>query len=204
MYIKNTLSCYCFNKSCPLSIFHAVTCLKVDVPFEVALSRPLNCVECGLELTSAVLIELKQDVLRLLEKENNYTVSIVDDDVIFHETVKGLLKKRNLLRADFYDNCSSFFDSLEEKLYKKDELSNILFLDINMPDMDGWEFLKRFESYNEKLDNHISVYIISNSVNPNDHERAKDHASVKSFISKPLTRHFLEKINDELLKIVGI
>jgi response regulator RpfG family c-di-GMP phosphodiesterase len=204
MNYKNQLTCYCFNNACQLSIFNRKTCLPVQIPLEVLLSRELHCVECGSELLSPVLIEIKRDIHELLAMENQCTVAIVDDDILFHETVKSLLKKHNVLKADFHADSQLFLKELEEKVANQSKLPNILFLDIHMPRMDGWATLNEIERILSLSDQHISVYIISNSVDPDDHKKAKNHAFVKTFISKPLTRHFIEKINEELLKILSV
>ena len=78
------ITCYCFNKDCANSIYNDATCLSIQVPLEVALSRTLNCIECGTELLSPLLIEIKKDILNLIKDDRHRSVAIIDDDIIFH------------------------------------------------------------------------------------------------------------------------
>ena len=64
---------------------------------------------------------------------------------------------------------------------------NILFLDINMPKINGWEFLERFEKFSEKVKKRVNIYILSSSIDKRDKEKATSDKNVKGFISKPLT-----------------
>ncbi|MGB3145956.1 MAG: response regulator, partial [Maribacter sp.] len=73
-------------------------------------------------------------------------------------------------------------------------LPEVIFLDLNMPIMNGWEFLEEFE----KLPNHnlkkAIIYIISSSVDPRDLERFKNYRQVNNYILKPITPNDLEAV----------
>jgi len=62
----------------------------------------------------------------------------------------------------------------------------ILFLDINMPTLTGWEFLVLYDKFSEEVKRHISVYILSSSLDWRDMDKAKANKYVKGFLSKPL------------------
>jgi CheY-like chemotaxis protein len=64
----------------------------------------------------------------------------------------------------------------------------VLFLDINMPTMTGWEFLEKFETLEDKIKNQFDIYIFSSSVDPRDLEKAKSNPLVRDFIEKPLKK----------------
>lgn len=71
----------------------------------------------------------------------------------------------------------------------------VIFLDINMPVMNGWDFLEEFEELQAQLSLVPQIFILSSTVDPEDYKRAKSYSAVKDFISKPLSKEFLEKIH---------
>ncbi len=71
----------------------------------------------------------------------------------------------------------------------------ILFLDINMPTLTGWEFMDRYEKFSEEVKKQISIYILSSSVDQRDKDKAKANQYIKDFISKPLKRETILSIS---------
>ena len=96
--------------------------------------------------------------------------------------------------CEFYDNPMEALDRLAQ--LKEEESPNVLFLDINMPPIDGWEFLDELNERNL----HIPIIsIVSTSMNPEDKIRAQNHPLVSYFQSKPLTVEFLKKVKEAYL-----
>ena len=62
----------------------------------------------------------------------------------------------------------------------------ILFLDINMPTLTGWEFLEQYEKFREEVKMQVSIYMLSSSLDRRDKDKADANKYVKGFISKPL------------------
>ena len=72
----------------------------------------------------------------------------------------------------------------------------IIFLDINMPGMDGWEFLQEYQNLPADRRQRIAVHILTTSSNPDDIKKADENEYVEGFISKPLNpRHVLDIVN---------
>lgn len=70
------------------------------------------------------------------------------------------------------------------------DLPKLILLDINMPRMNGWEFVEKYEALG--LD--IPVYIVTSSINKQDQEKSASYKTIKGFISKPLTRDSVSEI----------
>jgi CheY-like chemotaxis protein len=76
---------------------------------------------------------------------------------------------------------------------QKKELQ-LIFLDLNMPVMGGWEFLDSFSGVEYSEYNHIKVIILSSTVDPNDLENSKKYPMVIDFLSKPISKEMLKYI----------
>jgi len=72
-----------------------------------------------------------------------------------------------------------------------DEKPEIIFLDLNMPVLDGFGFLKALENSPQLLPNGCQIYILSSSDNPHDRRRAVESRYVKDYLTKPLSRDIL-------------
>ncbi|MEM1095168.1 MAG: response regulator [Bacteroidota bacterium] len=74
---------------------------------------------------------------------------------------------------------------------------DIIFLDINMPRMNGWEFLERYSALadNQKAD--VVVVMLTTSLNPDDREAAEQNPTIRRFENKPLTEEALLRILEE-------
>jgi len=83
------------------------------------------------------------------------------------------------------------FTILLETFLDKAEPPAFIFLDINMPGMDGFEFLEIYQSLPEELRSHIRLVVLSSSTNHRDIERAYDNPVVDQYLNKPLQQEDL-------------
>lgn len=130
------------------------------------------------------------------------SILLVDDDEI-NNFISIKLIKKVLLNTEIIACLNGKFaiDELLE-ISRKDpsKLPDYILLDINMPIMNGWEFLDEY--IKQKIDpaGKTKIYIISSSVFSNDISKAKSYPQVKDFISKPLN---VEKINELFVAEAG-
>lgn len=94
---------------------------------------------------------------------------------IFHSTILAFTDARQAL-----DRIRLIANSREA------EFIQLIFLDINMPEMDGWEFLEEFEKLPKNFLKNSAVVMLTSSVDTRDLKKARSFESVKEFISKPL------------------
>lgn len=69
------------------------------------------------------------------------------------------------------------------------ETKTIIFVDIQMPVMNGFEFVESFEALHDTIRQSYSIYMLSSSINENDIAKVKGYSSVKQFLNKPLTNN---------------
>lgn len=115
---------------------------------------------------------------------------LIDDD-----SMTNFLNKRLIEKLEITDTIAVWQyaeDALEHlKNVSISELPDIILVDLNMPRMNGWEFLGCYQKLHLKIRKNISIYILSTSNNPDDLENAKKYSELKGFITKPLTKETL-------------
>ena len=122
---------------------------------------------------------------------------IIDDDKIYVNLVKKIIEikqlSKNLL---IYKNGKEALDSFKSIMHNMTEerLPEIIFLDLNMPVMDGWEFLNEFVKIKNNFNKKITLYVVSSSIDPRDLERAKSINMVTDYLIKPIELKKFEKI----------
>ena len=74
---------------------------------------------------------------------------------------------------------------------------DLIFLDINMPAMNGWEFLDKYKDLGRDHENNVVIIMLTTSLNPDDKIKANDITSVTDFMHKPLSKEILNQILDK-------
>jgi len=119
-------------------------------------------------------------------------VFIIDDDPIQHSIASILMKKYSEgTKYESFINAGKALDELAEHVNDPVELPDVILLDLNMPAIDGWKFLKFYEELVPRLKKAINIFVISSSVDQRDISRAEGYSFVKGFYSKPLTPDFI-------------
>ncbi|MFN3405153.1 MAG: response regulator [Cytophagaceae bacterium] len=129
-----------------------------------------------------------------------HAVMLVDDNEIDNLINQKMIEASNICEHIFvHSGAKSAIEFLKniEKLAKGPVslyLPEIIFLDIDMPLMDGFQFLDEFEKLSEAIKTHCKVVMLTSSLNPQDMNRAKKNQYVLKYINKPLTQDNLKKL----------
>ena len=117
------------------------------------------------------------------------TIWIVDDDPIYQTIINKLIEKTEVFSAhSSFTNGKEAITTLKKAL--KDNTNNfpdIILLDINMPVMDGWEFMEEIKTIKSKINKEIIIYIVSSSIAVEDRNKSKTFEDIIGYIPKPIT-----------------
>lgn len=119
-------------------------------------------------------------------------VLVIDDDNVFNYLVEDAFEEANI-------NCKVTFKTRAKEAlnYLKDSLNpspELIFLDINMPVMTGWEFLDEYEKIKLHKTSKTKIVMLSSSIYKEDKDKAKEYNKVVDFITKPLTSEQLQEV----------
>ena len=123
-------------------------------------------------------------------------VFVIDDDKVYHFIIKKLLTKNNIdVKPSFYLNGLEAIEEIKGKIKLGISLPDLILLDINMPIMDGWQFLDELKKSNNIVDKNTTIYLVSSSDSISDINKAKEYQDqIKDFFFKPMTAEDLWKI----------
>ena len=122
---------------------------------------------------------------------------VIDDNPTDHYIMQRLLHNNfNCEQATYTFDGRLVLDYLEEN---KDtgSLPDVIFLDLDMPQLTGWEFLDELETFNADAKKSVQVHIMSSSVRSADVFHSKKYACVNSFMTKPLSRELINKVCEQ-------
>lgn len=130
------------------------------------------------------------------------TILCIDDDAITLMLCKKVIIKSSfsheIITAQNGEEALQYFKTLKEVQNQSEGLPKLIFLDLNMPVMGGWEFLDHFNTPEFAEFNTIKVVVLSSTIDPEDLEKSKQYPMVIDFLSKPITQAMLEYLKDKI------
>ena len=124
-------------------------------------------------------------------------VYIIDDDEVSVFLAQTMLEAEGFSREyeSFQNPCEAMHQLLPILQQEKVEsIPDVIFLDLNMPQMDGWHFLDRLCPHAELLKRSCRLYILTSSVDSMDTRRAKTYEFLAGFLQKPLEESAIQRI----------
>ncbi len=120
---------------------------------------------------------------------------IIDDDPIVNAFCRMLINHVDeKMEVRTFMVPEKGFEFITSKHSKDGQSSSIILLDLNMPQMTGWEFLERFEELDEKIKKQLNIYIHTSSFDEQDRKRAFTNKNVKDYIIKPISEEIVKTI----------
>lgn len=131
---------------------------------------------------------------------DSITICLIDDDEVYRFVMRKIV---NGLNNEKVKKVLSFGDGEEalsfitNNISNSFELPNMILLDINMPIMDGWQFMEEYIKLKPRIGKKIVIYMVSSSNDEQDIERAKKISEISDYLIKPVTP-------DELNNIINV
>ena len=128
------------------------------------------------------------------------SVLVIDDTDIDRLLAEKIVKKYNFAEeVVLMESAEEMLDYLHQLPdAETDELLQLILLDINMPEIDGWEFLKQFDLLSKNIKDQFRIFVVSSSKNQEDKERALSNEYVLDYVEKPLSKEVMLGMNARL------
>ena len=134
-----------------------------------------------------------------MSEEKKYkTIMLIDDNEIDNLINQKIVEASNICENIFSHtggkSAIEFLKNMEKITSAIEALPEVIFLDIDMPLMDGFQFLDEFEALTDSTKTHCKIVMLTSSINPQDMNKSQKYPFVKKYINKPLTQDNLRKL----------
>jgi CheY-like chemotaxis protein len=125
---------------------------------------------------------------------------VIDDDPVFTFLLAKMIEKfEDLAKSVFFENGQEAIDYLRTHATEEEALPDLILLDINMPILDGWQFIEAYADLEPSLSKPITIYMISSSREMEDQERALATGYISEYIQKPVYANELQEIITKMI-----
>jgi len=127
------------------------------------------------------------------------TICVIDDDMVYHFIIKKQIEHSRISEKVLTFPTGVMALEYLKSVAGKPEQPEVVLLDINMPIMDGWDFLTYYKGIQDSFSKPVYICMVSSSLSPDDREKASRIETVSDFIVKPVTD---EKLQNLLYKAI--
>lgn len=122
-------------------------------------------------------------------------IAIIDDDTIYQFMLTRILNNNKLAEKiiTFTDGEKAIQHLMDNKI-AHENIPDVIFLDVNMPIMDGWMFIEAYANMKTEIHKKIVIFMLSSSVDPVDIERAGKISEISNYIVKPIKLEEVKRI----------
>jgi CheY-like chemotaxis protein len=122
---------------------------------------------------------------------------LIDDEEIFNfiqsEVIHNFISESETIT---YSSASEAIEYLKVCFKKAEKCPDFIFLDVRMPEMDGFAFLEKLSEFDPRFFNCTQIFMLSSTIDERDKQRAFSYPFVKDFLEKPLSEEILNQINN--------
>jgi len=128
-----------------------------------------------------------------------FTICFIDNDEVYQYMFTRSLKAHELTKKiSTFPDGEQAISFLKANIDNKAELPDIIFLDINMPIMDGWQFIEEYIKIKPRIGKQVTIYLITSSTDAADIEQAKKIGEISDYLVKPINPDMLKAILNNL------